>query len=111
MRKYKNIADGVIITELDNGYSVAAMYKYNKITEIYNVTYYLKDDAVDTFTLIDGITDVFDTDYKSIKAMIVNRIENHIKEGSFGCYILRSQYEQECFELGNSIKEKERLLC
>ena len=32
MRKYKNIADGVIITELDNGYSVVSMYKYNKIT-------------------------------------------------------------------------------
>ena len=108
MLRYEILGNIVLDIDLHNNYSVLAIAKWNRDTEKYAVTFYLKDNKynINHFDLIEDYQDVeYISDIKEIKTDIARNVTTLLSNGFFDKYIKRYEYEQECFELGNEVME------
>ena len=112
MLKYTNIATIGISVDLHNNYSVIAYANWNKDNNNYEVTFYIKRNDIDILELIENFENVpfINSDFKSIRVDIANHITTLLSDGFFNYYINRYEYEQNCFDRGNELFEKEQLL-
>lgn len=105
--RYEIIADTAITVDMNNGYSILAMSKWNKEKSLYDTTLFIKNNSVDGFNLIDEPCVIeFNVSDKKVLCMEVTR---YIENTDFTRYINRTKYELDCFERGNALYEKEKL--
>ena len=108
--KFNNSND-VIIIDLHNGYTVIAIKSWNPDEHKYYVQLMLKENTVDKWDLIEKAESIeFNVDYKIINKSILKHIATLLSDGFFDYYIDRYNYELKCFDIGNEIVEKERLI-
>jgi hypothetical protein len=105
--RHKIIADTAITIDLHNGYSILAMSRWNREKELYTTTFYIKDNDIDRFDLIDTPTTV---EFNAANRRdLYLEIMKYIENTDFSYYINRTKYELKCFERGNALYERERL--
>lgn len=107
---YTKLSDSVLAINLHNGYTVIAMKLFDFKRKVYRVTFYLKNNDVDTLELMEKQENIeFAGDKKSINSIILKHIANLLREDFYEYYINRYDYMIKCFEKGNELFEKERL--
>jgi len=107
---YTRFANHAITIDLHNGYSVIAMKLFDKNTENYEVTLYIKDNTINLLDLIETQEKVpFYTDSKTINSSILRHVANLLSDGFFNYYINRYDYMMKCFDRGHELFEKEQL--
>lgn len=76
--RYEIIADTAITVDMNNGYSILAMSRWNKEKSLYDTTLFIKNNSVDGFNLIDEPCVIeFNVPDKKVLCMEVTRyIEN-----------------------------------
>ena len=105
--RYEIIADTAITVDMNNGYSILAMSRWNKEKSLYDTTLFIKNNSVDGFNLIDEPCVIeFNVPDKKVLCMEVTR---YIENTDFTYYVNRTKYELDCFERGNALYEKEKL--
>lgn len=111
MLRYENMGTICIKIDLHNrNYSVIAIAKWNKETEKYMTTLYLKENNVDLLDLMEKYKDVeFDSDSSSIRNDILQEVSKLNDYDSFKYYIDRYDLEQKCFDRGLEIVTREEL--
>ncbi|WP_299053906.1 hypothetical protein [uncultured Eubacterium sp.] len=111
MLRYEIIGNIALNIDLHNGYSVMAIAKWDRDTEKYITTLYLKNNKfnINHFDLIEDFENFeLDSDIKTIKTDITAIVTELLSDGFFTKYIKRYEYEQKCFEIGNdSIENQE----
>ena len=106
-----NNSNEVITINLHNGYSVIAVTGFNIENEVYTTTLFLKENTIDTWKLIENAENLeFHANHNAINSAILKKVFEFLKEGFFDYYIERYEYELKCFDIGNEIAEKERLI-
>lgn len=96
----------ILMIDLHNNYTVIAIKSWNQTEQKYTVVFYLKENTIDKWDLIDtDMTFEFNIDYKIINKAILKTVSNLLDDGFFAHYINRYEYETECFAIGNHIKE------
>lgn len=111
MLRYENMGTICIKIDLHNRhYSVIAIAKWNKETEKYMTTLYLKENNVDLLDLMEKYEDVeFDSDSSSIRNDILQEVSKLNDHDSFKYYMDRYDLEQKCFDRGLEIVTREEL--
>lgn len=108
---YTRFANNAITIDLHNGYTVIAMKLFDRSTGNYEVTLYIKDNTINLLDLIEAQEKVtFYADNRTINSSILNYIAHLLSDGFFDYYINRYNYMMKCFDRGNELFEKERLL-
>ena len=111
MLRYENIGTVCIKIDLHNrNYSVIAIAKWNKETEKYTATLYLKENSVELLDLMEKYKDVeFDSDSSSIRNDILQEVSKLNDHDAFKYYMDRYDLEQKCFDRGLEIVTREEL--
>ena len=105
--KYKN-SNEIITIDLYNGYTVIAISTGENGS--YITTLFLKDNTIDTWKLIEKAENLeFHANQNTIDSAILKKVSSFLEEGFFDYYIQRYEYEMKCFDIGDEIKQKERL--
>ena len=108
-KNYRGCKD-IITIDLHNDYTVIAIKSWNTDDHKYIVQLMLKENTVDKWDLIENAESIeFNVDYKIINKAILKHVATLLSDGFFDYYIDRYEYELKCFDIGNSIIEKERL--
>ena len=101
--------DNIIAIDLHNDYSTIAIIGKDE-TDTYDVQLMLKENTVDTWTLIEKAEHLkFNATEKTIYSAILKTVGTYLQEGFFNHYINRYEYELKCFDIGNDIEEAKRL--
>jgi len=104
--KYNGL-DSMIIIDLHNGYSVVAANGWDREEKNYKVSLFLKDNGIDTLSLIEEAKAVeIRADYKTVNAAVLRRVSEFLETEFFDPYIERAMYEQKCFDIGNMVIEE-----
>ena len=107
--KFNNSND-VITINLHNGYTVIAVTGFNAENGVYTTTLFLKDNTIDTWKIIQNAENLeFHANQNTINSAILKQVSTFLEEGFFDYYIERNEYESKCFDIGDNIKQKERL--
>ena len=107
--KFNNSND-VIAIDLHNGYTVIAITGFNTENRVYTTTLFLKDNTIDIWKLIENAENLeFHANQNTINSAILKKVSAFLEEGFFDYYIQRYEYEMKCFDIGDEIKQKERL--
>lgn len=107
-KEYRGCND-IITIDLHNGYTVIAIKIWNKEKHSYTVQLMFKENTVDKWDLIEKAESLeFNVNYKTINSVILKQVSTFLEEGFFDYYIQRAEYEFRCFDVGNSVCEKER---
>lgn len=111
MLRYENIGTACIKIDLHNrNYSVVAIAKWNKETEKYTATLYLKENSVELLDLMEKYKDIeFESDSSSIRNAILQEVSKLNDYDSFKYYMDRYDLEQKCFDRGLEIVTREEL--
>lgn len=112
MLRYKNVPsiEFDLKYDYDADYSIKADFVYSKTTGEYYVTLHIRNNQIQQWNLMEKFENIiFDSDVKTIKTDIADYVINLIEEKELDYYMSRCEYEQECFDRGNSLFEKERL--
>ena len=105
--KYRN-SNEIITIDLHNGYTVIAISTSENGS--YITTLFLKDNTIDTWKLIEKAENLeFHANQNTIDSAILKKVSSFLEEGFFDYYIQRYEYEMKCFDIGDEIKQKERL--
>ena len=105
--KYRN-SNEIITIDLHNGYTVIAISTGENGS--YITTLFLKDNTIDTWKLIEKAENLeFHANQNTIDSAILKKVSSFLEEGFFDYYIQRYEYEMKCFDIGDEIKQKERL--
>ena len=105
--KYRN-SNEIITIDLHNGYTVIAISTGENGS--YITTLFLKGNTIDTWKLIENAENLeFHANQNTINSAILKQISTFLEEGFFDYYIQRYEYEMKCFDIGDEIKQKERL--
>ena len=105
--KYRN-SNEIITIDLYNGYTVIAIS--TRENGSYITTLFLKDNTIDTWKLIEKAENLeFHANQNTIDSAILKKVSSFLEEGFFDYYIQRYEYEMKCFDIGDEIKQKERL--
>ena len=105
--KYRN-SNEIITIDLHNGYTVIAISTGENSS--YITTLFLKENTIDTWKLIENAENLeFHANNKTINSAILKQVSTFLEEGFFDYYIQRYEYEMKCFDIGDEIKQKERL--
>lgn len=108
--KYREM-DNIITIDLHNNYTIIAIISREKFNE-YDVQLMLKENTVDKWDVIEKAEHIkFRTTKNTIYSAILKTVSIYLENGFFDYYINRYEYESKCFEIGNDIKEKERIGC
>ena len=105
--KYRN-SNEIITIDLHNGYTVIAIS--TRENGSYITTLFLKENTIDTWKLIEKAENLeFHANQNTIDSAILKKVSSFLEEGLFDYYIERYEYEMKCFDIGDEIKQKERL--
>ena len=105
--KYRN-SNEIITIDLHNGYTVIAISTGENGS--YITTLFLKDNTIDTWKLIEKAENLeFHANQNTIDSAILKKVSSFLEEAFFNYYIQRYEYEMKCFDIGDEIKQKERL--
>ena len=105
--KYRN-SNEIITIDLHNGYTVIAIS--TRENGSYTTTLFLKENTIDTWKLIEKAENLeFHANQNTIDSAILKKVSSFLEEGFFDYYIQRYEYEMKCFDIGDEIKQKERL--
>ena len=105
--KYRN-SNEIITIDLHNGYTVIAISTGENGS--YITTLFLKENTIDTWKLIEKAENLeFHANQNTIDSAILKKVSSFLEEGFFDYYIQRYEYEMKCFDIGDEIKQKERL--
>ena len=105
--KYRN-SNEIITIDLHNGYTVIAISTGENGS--YITTLFLKENTIDTWKLIENAENLeFHANQNTINSAILKKVSSFLEEGLFDYYIERYEYEMKCFDIGDEIKQKERL--
>lgn len=110
MLRYEIIGNIALNIDLHNGYSVMAIAKWDRDTEKYTTTLYLKNNEfnINHFDLIEDFENFeLDSDIKTVKTDITAIVTELLSDGFFNKYIKRYEYEHKCFEIGNDYIENQ----
>lgn len=106
--KYRGI-DNIITIDLHNGYTIISIIGKDE-SGVYDVQLMLKENTVDKWDLIEKAEHLaFNATDKTIYSAILKTVSDYLQEGYFDYYINRYEYELKCFDIGNTLLEKERL--
>ena len=106
-KKYRN-SNEIITIDLHNGYTVIAISTGENGS--YITTLFLKENTIDTLKLIENAENLeFHANQNTINSAILKKVSSFLEEGFFDYYIQRYEYEMKCFDIGDEIKQKERL--
>ena len=109
-KNYRGCKD-ILTIDLHNDYSVIAIKSWNSEEHKYVVQLMLKENTVDKWVLIEKAESLeFNVDYKIINKAILKHVATLLSDGFFDYYIQRYEYELKCFDRGNELFEKERLI-
>lgn len=109
-KNYRGCKD-ILTIDLHNNYTVIAIKSWNPNEHKYEVQLMLKENTVDKWDLIEKAELIeFNVNYKIINKAILKHVTTLLSDGFFDYYINRYEYELMCFDRGNSIVEKERLI-
>ncbi len=106
MLKYEIIGSTTLSINLHNGYSIIAIAKWNNDENCYYSNFYIKENTIDHFDLIDDCQYMnvrFESERKNINHDIAIYVSNLNDDGVFNKFIKRYEYEIMCFERGNII--------
>jgi hypothetical protein len=110
MLRYETEANVSVSIDLQNGYSVIAMAKWDNEQKKYYTTLLLHENTVSKWDLIETAENVeIESDMKTIKRDMAQYVTDLLTDGFFKKYIDRYEYELKCFDKGFEILEKERL--
>lgn len=111
MLRFRSLNRDTIEIDLRNNYKVIALSCWDRNEEKYIIRLMLHEKTIDMWSLVEKAENLEfkDSDFKTIKVDIANKVEEMLKDGFFDYYIKRYQYEQKCFDKGNEFFEKERL--
>ena len=105
--KYRN-SNEIITIDLHNGYTVIAISTGENGS--YITTLFLKENTIDIWKLIENAENLeFHANQNTIDSAILKKVSSFLEEGFFDYYIQRYEYEMKCFDIGDEIKQKERL--
>lgn len=105
--KYKNMGN-IITIDLHNGYTVIAIIGRTDGGE-YDIELRLKANGIDHWELIEKAEHIVLADNISTYPAILKLVSDYLSDGFFDYYIDRYEYELKCFDIGDTVKESERL--
>lgn len=109
MLRYETEANVTVSIDLQNGYSVIAMARWDNEKKKYFTTLLLHENTVSKWDLIEEAASVeIESDMKTIKRDMTLYVTDLLTDGFFKKYIDRYEYELKCFDKGFEIMEKER---
>lgn len=109
MLRYETEANVTVSIDLQNGYSVIAMARWDNEKKKYYTTLLLHENTVSKLDLIEEAVNVeIESDMKTIKRDMAQYVTDLLTDGFFKKYIDRYEYELKCFDRGFEIMEKER---
>ena len=109
MLRYETEANVTVSIDLQNGYSVIAMARWDNEKKKYYTTLRLHENSVEKWDLIEEAANVeVESDMKAIKRDMAQYVTDLLTDGFFKKYIDRYEYELKCFDRGFEILEKER---
>lgn len=109
--RYIKTSDVTLDINLENGYWVRAEALYNKDTKRYGITFYIKENSIESHHAIETLNNekiTFDGNNKTIKTDILKYIECLLSQNYFDNCIKNIEYEIACFDKGHEIFEEER---
>ena len=107
MLRYETEANVIVSIDLQNGYSVIAMARWNNEKKKYYTTLRLRENSVEKWDLIEEATNVeVESDMKTVKRDMAQYVTDLLTDGFFKKYIDRYEYELKCFDRGFEIMEK-----
>lgn len=108
MLRYETEANVTISIDLQNGYTVIAMARWDNEKKNYYTTLRLRDNTVEKWDLIEEAANVImESDMKSIKRDMAQYVTKLLTTGFFKKYIDRYEYELKCFDKGLETIEAE----
>lgn len=109
MLRYETEANVTVSINLQNGYTVIAMGKWDNEKKKYYATLRLQENTVEKWDLIEDKVNIeMESDMKTIKRDMAQYVTNLFVDGFFKKYIDRYEYELKCFDRGFEVLEKER---
>lgn len=109
MLRYETEVNVIVSIDLQNGYTVIAMARWDNEKKKYYITLRLHENSVEKWDLIEEAANVeVGSGMKSIKRDMAQYVTNLLTDGFFKKYIERYEYELKCFDRGFEIMEKER---
>lgn len=109
MLRYETEANVTVSIDLQNGYSIIAMARWDNEKKKYYTTLLLHENTVSKWDLIEEAANIeMDSDMKAIKRDMAQYVTDLLTNGFFKKYIDRYEYELKCFDKGFEIMEKER---
>jgi len=109
MLRYETEANVTVSIDLQNGYSIIAMARWDSEKKKYYTTLLLHENTVSKWDLIEEAANIeMDSDMKAIKRDMAQYVTDLLTNGFFNKYIDRYEYELKCFDMGFEILEKER---
>lgn len=109
MLRYETEANVSVSIDLQNGYSVIAMAKWDNEKKKYYTTLLLHENTVSKWDLIETAENVeIESDMKTIKRDMAQYVTDLLTDGFFKKYIDRYEYELKCFDKGFEVLEREK---
>lgn len=107
-KRYKN-AENIISININNDYSVVAVWSYDSTDNHYDTTLFLKEKTIDKLDLIKDDL-IFYATRKTINSAILKQVATYLDENFFEYYIQRYEYDLKCCEIGDEEIKKEKFL-
>ena len=109
MLRYETEANVTVSIDLQNGYSIIAMARWDNEKKKYYSTLLLHENTVSKWDLIEEATNLeIDSDMKTIKRDMAQYVTDLLTDGFFKKYIDRYEYELKCFDRGFEILAREK---
>lgn len=106
-----NNSDNVISIDLHNGFTIIAISGFKPEKKIYVVTLYIKDNAIDIWSLVENAANIeINANYKTVNSIILKKVSTYLNSGFFNEYIKRYNFDMYCIDMGYNILQKDRLL-
>lgn len=99
--RYENTANLVIELDLNDGYYITAMAKWNKESNNYSITLYIRrkyEYILDMMEKFENIT--FSSEMQNIRNDIMKYVDDKNNTGDFDYYKARYSNMMKCFDLG-----------
>lgn len=106
-----NNSDNVISIDLHNGFTIIAISGFKPEKKNYVVTLYIKDNAIDIWSLVENAANIeINANYKTVNSIILKKVSTYLNSGFFNEYIKRYNFDMYCIDMGYNILQKDRLL-
>lgn len=107
--KYKGNEE-ILIIDLGNDYIIMAIKSFNKENHDYSVDFYIREKNTYQWDIIEKMeSKEFKCGRKIINSLILKEVAKAFESGFFDYYIERYEYQQKCFNIGNSQLEHKRM--